>query len=143
MGLKQIDHGSTEYREMVDLRNRILRQPLGLTFTDEELQQEKDDILIAAYDDEDMVGCCMLVKQDDKTLRLRQMAVHESVQGKGIGASILQFAENLAHDRGYACIRMHARDSALDFYRKLGYQVKGDVFLEVNLPHHIMEKELR
>jgi N-acetylglutamate synthase-like GNAT family acetyltransferase len=142
MGLKQIDHGSAEYREMVDLRNRILRQPLGLSFTDEELNHEKDDILIAAYDEDEIVGCCMLVKQDNKTLRLRQMAVDESVQRKGIGASILQFAENLAHDKGFKCIRMHARDSALDFYRKLGYQVKGDLFMEVNLPHHIMEKEL-
>lgn len=143
MGLKQIDHGTAEYREMVDLRNRILRQPLGLSFTDEELNHEKDDILIAAYDEDEIVGCCMLVKHDNKTLRLRQMAVDESVQRKGIGASILQFAENLAQDKGFNCIRMHARDSALDFYRKLGYQVKGDVFLEVNLPHHIIEKELR
>jgi N-acetylglutamate synthase-like GNAT family acetyltransferase len=142
MGLKQIDHGSAEYRQMVDLRNRILRQPLGLSFTDEELSQESDDILIAAYDEDEIVGCCMLVKQDNKTLRLRQMAVDESVQRKGVGASILQFAENLAHDKGFKCIRMHARDTALDFYKKLGYQVKGDVFIEVNLPHHIMEKEL-
>lgn len=143
MGLKQIDHGSAEYKEMVKLRDQVLRQPLGLSFTDEELENEKDDILIAAFDDDEMVGCCMLVKHDNKTLRLRQMAVHEDVQRKGVGASILQFAENLAHDKGFNCIRMHARDTAMDFYKKLGYQVVGDVFMEVNLPHHIMEKEIR
>ena len=30
MALKQIDHGTKEYLQMVKLRNEILRQPLGL-----------------------------------------------------------------------------------------------------------------
>jgi hypothetical protein len=46
MGLKLLDHGSAEYKQMVQLRFQILRQPLGLTFTQEELEVEKDDILI-------------------------------------------------------------------------------------------------
>jgi predicted GNAT family N-acyltransferase len=37
---------------------------------------------------------------------------------------------------------MHARDTAIGFYEKLGYKVKGDGFIEVNVPHHVMEKEL-
>jgi predicted GNAT family N-acyltransferase len=37
---------------------------------------------------------------------------------------------------------MHARDTALGFYEKFGYSSRGDVFIEVNLPHHVMEKEL-
>ena len=41
MALKIIDHGSKEYQQMVQLRNDILRKPLGLTFTPEELELEK------------------------------------------------------------------------------------------------------
>ncbi|HRF26714.1 MAG TPA: GNAT family N-acetyltransferase [Ferruginibacter sp.] len=37
---------------------------------------------------------------------------------------------------------MHARDSAVGFYEKLGYKVIGEGFMEVNLPHHLMVKEL-
>jgi len=60
MGLKLLDHGSAEYKQMVQLRFQILRQPLGLTFTQEELDVEKDDILIAAFDEEEIlvVVCC-------------------------------------------------------------------------------------
>jgi len=142
MGLKQIDHGTPEYRQMVQLRNLILRQPLGLSFTEEELEKEKNDILIAAFDDDEILGCCMLCPLDNNTLRLRQMAVRDNLQGKGVGASIMTFAENLARDKGYSSMIMHARDTAIGFYEKFGYKVKGNEFIEVNVPHHVMEKPL-
>jgi predicted GNAT family N-acyltransferase len=142
MGLKQIDYGTPEYQQMVQLRKQILRQPLGLSFTDEELAREKNDILIAAFDDDEILGCCMLCPQDTNTLRLRQMAVLDNLQRKGIGASIMSFAENLARDKGYRNMVMHARNSAIGFYEKFGYKVKGSEFTEVNLPHHVMEKKL-
>ncbi|MEO7045053.1 MAG: GNAT family N-acetyltransferase [Ferruginibacter sp.] len=142
MGLKQIDHGTKEYQQMVKLRMQILRQPLGLTFTKEELEKEKDNILIAAFDEDEMLGCCMLTKVDNKTLQLRQMAVNNNLQGKGIGASIMSFAENISRDRGYKKLLMHARDTAIGFYEKFGYKVVGNQFTEVNIPHHVMEKAL-
>lgn len=142
MGLKQINHGSAEYRKMVELRKSILRQPLGLSFTEEELEKEKDEILIAAFDEDEILGCCVLTKVDDEKLRLRQMAVLDSVQGTGIGASIMNFAENIAIDKGYKYMVMHARNTAIGFYEKFGYKAKGEEFIEVNLPHHVMEKEL-
>jgi predicted N-acetyltransferase YhbS len=142
MALKQIDHGSKEYLQMVSLRDNVLRRPLGLSFSHDELLKEKDEILIVCTDEEVMLGCCMLVKVDSETLRLRQMAVAPNLHGKGIGASIINFAENLAKDKGYKKITMHARDSAIGFYEKFGYKIKGSQFIEVNTPHHVMEKLL-
>jgi N-acetylglutamate synthase-like GNAT family acetyltransferase len=142
MGLKQIDYGTLEYDKMLQLRRQLLRQPLGLSFSEEELQKEKNDILIAAFDDDRILGCCMLCPLNRHTLRLRQMAVADNLQGKGIGASIMVFAENLARDKGYTHMLMHARDSAIGFYEKFGYKIKGSPFVEVNLPHHVMEKHL-
>ena len=43
MPLKIIDHGTKEYQQMVDLRNQILRKPLGLEFTEADLEKEKED----------------------------------------------------------------------------------------------------
>lgn len=142
MGLKQIDHGSKDYDVMIQLRYVILRQPLGLSFTEEEIAKEKNNIHIASYDDDEMLGCCMLTPLDNDTVQLRQMAVPDKLQGKGIGASIMSFAETLARDKGYKKIVMHARDTAIGFYEKFGFKQKGTTFLEVNLPHHVMEKKL-
>lgn len=143
MALTQIDHNSDLYQACVALRYEVLRKPLGLSFTDEELAAESEDILIACVDDDVVLACCALTKIDEEVLRLRQMAVNTKSQGKGIGESIMSFAKKLALDKGYTKITMHARDTALGFYEKMGYRVVGDVFDEVGLPHHIMEKDIK
>lgn len=142
MALKIIDHGSPEYLLMVKLRDDVLRKPLGLVFTPEELEEEKENMLIAAFEDEQILGCCMLVEELPDTVRLRQMAVLNDLQGKGVGRALINFAENLARDRGYRAIRMHARINAIGFYEKVGYVVKGNEFQEVTIPHYLMEKQL-
>jgi predicted GNAT family N-acyltransferase len=142
MALKIIDHGSDEYRQMVDLRYQILRKPLGLHFTDEELEDEKKDILLGCFDDDRLEACCLLTETAPKTVRLRQMAVGSGLQGKGIGRVLMSFAENIARDHGFKRITMHARKSAIGFYEKSGYRVCSDEFTEVTIPHYVMEKEL-
>jgi len=142
MALKIIEHNSPEYQKMVALRYDILRRPLGLEFTDEELAKEVNDILIAAFDDERLLACCMLTAISKEKCRLRQMAVHNSLQGKGIGATMMNFAENVARDRGFKEITMHARKTAVGFYEKLGYRVSGEEFEEVTIPHFEMSKKL-
>ena len=142
MALKQIDHGSKEYKQMVALRMEILRKPLGLSFSDDELVKEKEDILIGAFDEDKILACCLLTKIDNITIKLRQMAVQNNLQGKGIGASMMSFAETVARDKGYKKLIMHARETAVGFYEKLGYKVVGDRFTEVTIPHFVMEKKL-
>jgi len=142
MALKIIDHGSKEYQQMVKLRDDILRKPLGLTFTDEELELEKENLLIGAFEDGNILGCCMLVEENHGVVKLRQMAVLNALQGKGVGRALMQFAENLARDHGYKLLTMHARKNAIGFYEKMGYRVNGDEFQEVSIPHFEMHKEL-
>jgi predicted GNAT family N-acyltransferase len=142
MAVKIIDHGSKEYKQMVDLRYQMLRKPLGLSFTEKELAQEKNNIHIGLFDDDKLEGCCMLVPIDSTTLQLRQMAVTSGLQGKGMGRALMQFSENISRDRGYKKLIMHARKTAIGFYEKLGYSKTGNEFLEVTIPHYVMEKIL-
>ena len=142
MALKIIDHGTHEYRLMLKLREDLLRKPLGISFTKEELEKEKSDVLIGAFDDDDILGCCMLVEMEPGVVRLRQLAVLNNLQGKGVGTAILQFSENLARDLGYNKITMHARKNTVDFFEKLGYQTVGEEFIEITIPHFEMHKEL-
>ncbi|HTB25450.1 MAG TPA: GNAT family N-acetyltransferase [Puia sp.] len=143
MALKQIDYGTPEYDTMLRLRYDLLRKPLGLSFDPKELEKEKDDVLIGAFEDEKMLGCCLLTRIDSKTLRLRQMAVYNNLQGKGVGRALMIFAENIARDMGYEILMMHARVTAIGFYEKLGYVKKDGQFIEITIPHVIMEKRLR
>ena len=142
MALKIIDYGTAEYQQMVRLRNDMLRKPLGLKFEMDELEKEKQDILMGAFEDGKILGCCLLTRIDERTVRLRQMAVPNNLQGKGIGRALMIFAENIARDMGYRILIMHARKTALGFYKKFGYNTKGEEFVEVTIPHYVMEKIL-
>jgi len=142
MALKIIDFGTPEYQQMIKMREDMLRKPLGLTFSPDEIEKEKDNLFIAAFEDESMLGCCMIVEMDPKKARLRQMAVLNNLQGKGIGRALIQFAENLARDHGYRVMSMHARKPTVPFFEKMGYKVTSPEFIEITIPHFEMEKEL-
>jgi predicted GNAT family N-acyltransferase len=142
MPIKLIDHGTKEYKQMVNLRYEILRKPLNLTFEESELEKEKNDILIGAFEEEKILGCCLLTKVDKDCVKLRQMAVQNNLQGKGIGASMMHFAENVAWDAGYKNLIMNARKTAIGFYEKLGYKASGNEFIEISIPHVTMVKKL-
>lgn len=142
MPMKLIEHNSAEYQTMVSLRMNILREPLGLSFTKEDLEKEKNDTLLCAYDDDTMFGCCILTKINEEICQLRQMAVIPAIQKNGLGRSLLDFAEKIAYDQGFRKMIMHARKTALGFYQKQGYEIVGEEFEEVTIPHFEMQKRL-
>lgn len=142
MALKILDYGTPEYRQMVKMRAEILRKPLGLSFSESELEKEKDYLLIGAFEDDELLGCCMIVEKDPIIARLRQMAVLNNLQGKGIGRALVLFAENLARDHGFKKMSMHARKNTVPFFEKMGYLVTSDEFIELTIPHLEMEKDL-
>lgn len=95
---KIIKHGSSEYQSAVSLRNKILRQPLGLSLTPEEQEQEKVYIHIAGFSEDDLCATAVLVPEDN-LLKMRQVAVKENVQRKGHASAMLKFCEDYALDK--------------------------------------------
>ena len=87
---------------MVQLRNDILRKPWVLLFTPEELEKEKEEILIGAFEEEKMLGCCMLIKGDPGSVRFRQMAVLNNLQGKGIGRALMHVCRKYCPRPGFS-----------------------------------------
>lgn len=145
MELKLITYQSPEYDEMVALRYSILRAPIGLIFTKEDLQKDENDLLLVASfpASNKVVGCCILTPLNEYTVQLRQMAIASFMQGKGLGSQLLLFAENIAKDRHYKYIYLHARKVAVDFYKKHNYTIESDLFTEVGIPHFDMLKQLK
>ena len=140
--LKQIAHGSPAYEEAVALRYRILRAPLGLVFTVEQLAAENHDTHLAAYSENRLVGSLTLTRIDATMVQMRQVAVDSDVQGTGIGRDLVRFAEIIAREQGFQTMMLHARESVLPFYLKLGYETYGEPFTEVTIPHRAMRKML-
>lgn len=138
-----IEFASPEYDEAVALRQEVLRKPLGLAFLPEQLGNEWTDTHLAAFDASGrMVGILILTPLHPELVKMRQVAVAPDLQGKGIGALLVKESEALARSMGFKKITLHARETAMAFYLRLDYQVIGDRFMEVNIPHFEMEKVL-
>ncbi len=140
--IQHISINDPAYPGVWNLREEVLRRPLGLSLRDEDLSGEAGEQIIAALSGDTVVGCVMLRPSDGETLKLRQMAVAESQQGRGTGAALVRAAESYALRNGYRAITLHARITAMPFYERLGYEAEGEVFSEMGIPHLLMKKQL-
>ena len=74
--------------------------------------------------------------------RIGRMAVDQTWRRQGVGGQILRFLESEARRQGLPQCVLHAQEYVKDFYAGEGYQERGEVFLEVDIPHIEMWKEL-
>lgn len=142
MQCRLVVHGTPEYEATVALRFKVLREPLGLTFTQEQLATEASDLHCALWETTDLLACLILSPLAEGEIKMRQVAVRPDLQGKGLGRILVEFSEATARDRGYQDMVLNARDTAVPFYLRLGYELEGDPFTEVGIPHRKMRKRL-
>jgi len=134
--------GSDLYRQSLRLREAILRAPLGLSLTQEELADDVTRQHFCAIFQGIAVGTVSLKPLDEATLQLKQMAVAEDRRRERIGARLLTHAEVWGRGAGFRLMVLHARIGADGFYARFGYLAEGDPFEENTLPHVKMSKPL-
>lgn len=85
------------------------------------------------------------INQSLMSYQLRYMATDFDVQGRGYGAQVLAVAEVVLRSMGVEQIWANGRDTALDFYRAVGWRcIKGSEHLsaETQLAHTVIVKQL-
>ena len=142
MEFKVAEFGSPEQLASIELRKRVLRWPLGLDFTGEELAAEMNEFHLVTLEGNNLVACLVLTPQSKKVVKMRQVAVDPDRQGEGIGKHLVKYSEEVARSEGFSTMVLHARENVVPFYLKLGYEVAGELFEEVTIPHRKMEKHL-
>ena len=140
--ISEIVHGSEAYQLECALRNRILREPLGLSLYDEDLEREQAFRHFGAYEGDRLVGCLIAVPLEGGVFQLKQMAIDTSLQGRGLGRQLMVGVESRLGKAGARELRLHARESAIGFYERLGFAKEGRRFEEIGIPHFLMRKSL-
>ena len=74
--------------------------------------------------------------------QIGRMAVLQASRKGGVGTDLLNALEAEARRRKVAGILLHAQVSAMEFYRRHGYQPHGAVFEEAGMPHLMMKKQI-
>ncbi len=142
MEIKIVEFGSELYRQMLAVRNKVLREPLNLHLSEEDTATDFRNIHIALLNGNEVIGTTLLLPLNNEIIKIRQVAVLEEFQRRGFGKKLMLFAEATAKKMGFKKAILHARYTVIEFYRKLGYRIISDEFTEVGLPHYKMEKFL-
>lgn len=142
--MREVEAGATH-----DLRRRVLRNHLadpGVEYPDDD---RAETVHLAVEDDDGQVVAIATTfpeptphRPGARATRLRGMAVDPGCQGRGVGALLLEAVVGRARTDGYEVLWANGRDVALGFYRRHGWQVVGEGFESIGLPHHVVLLDL-
>jgi predicted GNAT family N-acyltransferase len=94
--------------------------------------------VLAVAGKRDAVGTARL----EDTGKIGRVAVMPEWRGRGIGASLVATLIAQARKNGFRSVHLNAQVTALEFYRRLGFEPIGAEFDEAGIVHRRMERLL-
>jgi ribosomal protein S18 acetylase RimI-like enzyme len=115
-----------ELQRYYELRWKILREPWNQPRGSEQDELEHSSRHVMVVDsNRAVIAVGRLHFNAIHEAQIRYMAVAVEQQRKGIGTRLMAALEQRAVELGAACVVIDARESALRFYRKQGYEPQG------------------
>ena len=142
MNLVEVIFDSPQFWEVVRLREIVLRLPLNMRFSAEQISAEKDETIYALQNENGRIIATNQFVITGTEAKMRQVATTPKLQGKGYGKELYELSEAKLKAKGILVISCHARCSAILFYQKQGFVLDSGEFLEVGIPHRKMIKVL-
>lgn len=133
----------SEWDAYYDLRYRVLREPFGKPRGSERNEGDETAEHFALFEGKHILAVARLDSLTPQCCQVRFVAVESDHQGKGLGFQIMQAVENMAVSKGFNKIILHARDYAVEFYKKQAYTLIGPSYKLFDvLQHFEMVKNL-
>lgn len=117
-------------------------------FVDEQgFEEEFDDIddiafHVVLYKDNIAIATGRTFPKDDNVYKFGRIAVKKAYRGQNFGMKIVEKLEEVVRTQGAKTAVLSSQYHAKDFYEKCGYTVVGEPYLEENVKHIFMEKNL-
>ena len=102
--------------------------------------RDEEAIHFLAYQDEKAIGCARAFVIENH-MQLGRMAVLKEYRNKGIGGTLIEKAVITAKLNQLSAINISAQCHAIDFYKKFGFEVISDIYLDADIPHRDMKLE--
>ena len=134
---------SDEFEKYDLFRWRILRKPIGKSIDSLKDNYENSSYHLIGVSDNEVIACGRLHFNSDSEAQIRYMAVDDYHRGKGIGKQVVEELESYAKLKKVDSIILNARDHAIRFYEKSGYEVVGPYKgSDTGIPHSKMIKKI-
>lgn len=106
-----------------------------------EMEEDNNGYHFGAFLDNELVGVVSLFQNGDD-FQFRKFAVDETVQGKGIGKTMLKHLIDFVIEGGGKRLWCNARVTAIGFYLKFGFAHTGQLFSKNGFDYEILEMKL-
>ena len=116
ISISTITAASPKYLQVFDLRDEILRKPLGMSLKNDDLSRDLADSIFIAEHGDRVIGCVLLHQLGTDTAQLRAMAVSADWQGRGVGRMLVEELEKTGMVSG---LRKDSAARPQDSYRVL------------------------
>ncbi|MGB3650894.1 MAG: GNAT family N-acetyltransferase [Rivularia sp. (in: cyanobacteria)] len=125
MQLQFIDTNSPEYLQACKIRYQLFFAEHNLPFSTVYYHRESIAIhaVIKTDDTNEVIAYGILTPGENKVYQIHQMVVEPSYQKQGLGKMIMQTLIDKAKTQQARSIILEARTTAVDFYRKFGFEV--------------------
>ncbi|UYZ82973.1 GNAT family N-acetyltransferase [Entomomonas sp. E2T0] len=125
-------------KDMVDIMR--IREAVFINEQNVPAEQEWDDLdslstHFLAVDGSYAMGTARLTKETDDCARISRVAVLKDWRGLSIGDELLQAAIEEAKQQNFKKLTLTAQTHATKFYKRFGFEIVSDEFLEVGIPH--------
>jgi predicted GNAT family N-acyltransferase len=94
--------------------------------------------VLACLDDGEPVGTARMLPDG----HVGRIAVHAGWRGRGVGTRLVEHLMEVAREQGLAEIYLHSQAQAADFYARLGFETRGEPFMEAGIEHVLMVRVL-
>ena len=132
-----------EIEDALALRIRVFVDEQGVDAAEELDDLDGESLQMVGLDDTGVIATCRVRDLGEGEWKLERMAVDRRVRRNGVGGRLLAGTEREARRRGAREMVLHAQRRAEHFYAAHGYVPEGEAFLEAEIEHVRMRKDLR
>jgi predicted GNAT family N-acyltransferase len=123
--------------QLKNIREKVFIQEQKVTPQLEWDGMDEKAIHFLVFNDNAAIGCARAIVIKDH-MQLGRMAVLKEYRGQGIGSALIEKAMTTAKLNQLSAIYISAQCHAIDFYKKFGFEVTSDIYLDAEIPHRDM-----
>ncbi|MCM3743793.1 GNAT family N-acetyltransferase [Sporosarcina luteola] len=138
----KIASSEREQADAYDVRKKVFVEEQGVPLSLEIDEFDDTASHFIVYDEKQPIGAGRIREIGPGIGKVERVCVLKEMRGKHLGNLIMHELENYAKSAEMTKIVLNAQSYAVPFYEKLGYTVTSPEFMDADIPHRAMEKEI-